>query len=78
MSKNKLKKSELTELQEKITKVNEWLTKIGAVESQKFKLLVNMQEDEKHLLEYQKELEEEYGIVSVNIETGELTEIENE
>ncbi len=76
MSKLKLKEDELKGLQEAVQKVNELQLQIGGIEAQKHELLHIIAESKNALGEIQKELEENYGKVRVDIATGEITEDE--
>ena len=72
-----LKKEELAKLQEAVTKVNQIKNEIGDIEIQKHELLHLAAEANSSLSEVQKELEEVYGNVNVDITTGEITEQES-
>tara|TARA_R110002049_G_scaffold260115_1_gene435959 strand:+ start:76 stop:312 length:237 start_codon:yes stop_codon:yes gene_type:complete len=72
-----LKKEELAKLQEAVTKVNQIKNEIGDIEIQKHELLHLAAEANNSLSEVQKELEEVYGNVNVDITTGEITEQES-
>ncbi len=54
------------------------LNNIGLLETQKHALLHSVAEVNKDLEECKKELEEEYGKISVDLKTGEYTEIKEE
>lgn len=77
---SKIKDEQLEKLQGLVTATNQVQMQLGQLDMQKHALLhqsVGIQED---LSKFQKELEEEYGQVSVNIQDGTYTEIpaENE
>jgi hypothetical protein len=72
-----LKKEELAKLQEAVTKVNQIKNEIGNIEIQKHELLHLTVDANNSLAEIQKELEEAYGKVKVDITTGEITEGES-
>tara|TARA_R100000664_G_C2703460_1_gene102945 strand:- start:443 stop:685 length:243 start_codon:yes stop_codon:yes gene_type:complete len=75
----KLTEDELKSLQENVNKLNQVHIELGRLENQKHKILHQMNETEKNFDELQKELEDKYGKVSINIDNGELSEIkENE
>ena len=75
----KLTEDELKSLQENVNKLNQVHIELGRLENQKHKILHQMNETEKNFDELQKELEDKYGKVSINIDNGELAEIkENE
>lgn len=74
-----LTENELKSLQENISKLNQIHIELGKLENQKHKILHQINEIESLFDELQKELENKYGKVSINIENGELSEIkENE
>ena len=76
---NKLSQKELKSLQENVSKLNQVHIELGRLENQKHKILHQVNEIESMFDELQKDLEEKYGKVNINIETGEFEEIkENE
>ena len=76
---NKLSEKELKSIQENVSKLNQVHIELGRLENQKHKILHQINEIESMFDELQKELEEKYGKVNINIETGEFEEIkENE
>jgi conjugal transfer/entry exclusion protein len=74
--KKEVTKEELQKLQESVNKINGLQLQIGGVEAQKHELLHAISEATLNLVSFQKELEEQYGQVSVNISTGEIVENE--
>ena len=72
----KLTEDELKSLQEDVSKLNQLHIELGRLENQKHKILHEVNEVEKLFDELQKNLEDKYGKVSINIDNGELTEIE--
>ena len=72
----KLTEDELKSLQENVSKLNQVHIELGRLENQKHKILPEVNEVEKLFDELQKNLEDKYGKVSINIDNGELTEIE--
>ena len=54
------------------------VNRIGVIETQKHGLLHDVAEVNKKVEEFKAELEEEYGTVSIDLKTGEYTEIEDE
>jgi len=79
MSKEKkIKDEELKKIVEKTKEQNEMLRTIGVLETQKQGVLVQLAQSNKDLEEIKKELEDEYGQVTVNLEDGSYTEIEKE
>jgi|TARA_R110000824_G_scaffold165565_1_gene342157 predicted transcriptional regulator len=75
MKAKNLSKSELKTLQEYVGKINQVHIELGRLENQKHKILHNMEELDNDFAELQKEIEDKYGKVSVNIEDGVLSEI---
>ncbi len=75
--KKEVTKEELQKLQESVNKINGLQLQIGGVEAQKHELLHAISEATLNLASFQKELEEQYGQVSVNISTGEIVENES-
>jgi len=72
----KLNEDELKSLQENVSKLNQIHIELGRLENQKHKILHQVNEIESLFDELQKQLEDKYGKVSINIENGELSEIE--
>ena len=73
---SKISATELTALQENISKLNQVHIELGRLENQKHKILHQINEIESMFDELQKELEEKYGKVNINIENGEFTLID--
>ena len=78
MKAKKLTKLELKTLQETVQKINQVHVELGRLENQKHKIMHNMDEMDQDFADLQKEFEDKYGKVSVNIETGELSEIKED
>ena len=76
MKAKNLTKSELKKLQEYVGKINQVHIELGRLENQKHKILHNMEDLDNDFAELQKEIEDKYGKVSVNIEDGVLSEID--
>ena len=77
MSKQKnLTEDELKLLQVNVNKLNQVHIELGRLENQKHKILHQMGETEKEFDELQQNIEKKYGKCSINIENGELSEIE--
>ena len=79
---SKITKEELKSLQESQTQVNQIVSQMGVLSIQKVNidkqeksLLEQLSEVETKQLELKKELEEQYGKVSVNLEDGSYEEI---
>lgn len=67
-----LKAEELEKLQSAIKVLNNIQLQIGGLEAQKHELLHNMETAKLNLSSLQKELEEIYGDISVDVSTGEI------
>ena len=76
MSKNKITKEELEQLQAKISVLNNLQYKLGALAVDKNKVLKSFETVREELRAMQMKLKETYGNVSINVEDGSLTEIE--
>tara|TARA_R100001509_G_scaffold56445_1_gene31250 strand:- start:1486 stop:1734 length:249 start_codon:yes stop_codon:yes gene_type:complete len=74
----KIKKEQLTKIQEQQTKLNDLLNKIGVLEANKHGLLHEMAGLNQDIEKFKKELEKEYGAVNINIEDGSYSKIEQE
>lgn len=74
----KIKDEQLEKLQKQQSALNLLLNKIGAVETQKHALLHEIAGVNKEVEEFKVELENEYGAVNINLETGEYSEIEKD
>jgi|TARA_R110000823_G_C15796047_1_gene486676 hypothetical protein len=70
----KLTKEELEAVRTAVGNVNTLTSRVGQVEIQKSQLLNQVLTAQAQVVEEQKVLEEKYGSVSVNLETGEITE----
>ena len=78
MKEEKLTKLELKTLQETVQKINQVHIELGRLENQKHKIMHNMEEVDKDFADLQKEFEDKYGKVSINIDSGELSEIKED
>jgi len=78
MKAKKLTKLELKTLQETVQKINQVHIELGRLENQKHKIMHNMEEVDKDFSDLQKEFEDKYGKVSINIDSGELSEIKED
>lgn len=74
----KIKKEQLEKVTEQNKKLENTVLEIGVLESRKHALLHKVSEINTVLEEYKKELEEEYGNISIDLKTGEYTEIEKD
>lgn len=73
---NKLTEKELTSLQEAVQKVNGLQMQIGGLETQKHELLHAIGQAVQEMNTLQGELKETYGDVSIDINTGDIKEVE--
>ena len=73
----KVTDEQLKKLQEIVSAMNGATTRVGQIETQKHAVLHDLTLMRKDLLDFQAELEEQYGKVNVNIQDGTITEIED-
>ena len=74
----KITEEQLEKIKEQNQKLENVVVEIGVLESRKHGLLHQVAELNKVLEDYKSELEEEYGKISVDLATGEYTEIKEE
>ena len=74
----KITEEQLEKVKEQNQKLENVVVEIGVLESRKHGLLHQVAEVNKVLEEYKSELEKEYGKISVDLATGEYTEIKEE
>ena len=74
----KIKKEELKTIQEQQTKLNELVSNIGLLESQKHGLLHEIAGVNKEVEDYKEVLEAEYGAINIDLEDGTYTKIEKD
>jgi len=74
----KITEEQLEKIKEQNQKLENVVVEIGILESRKHGLLHQVAELNKVLEEYKSELEKEYGKISVDLVTGEYTEIKEE
>lgn len=75
---NKIKEEQLAKLQGLVNQINQLQMELGQVESRKYDIIGSIPMVRKELNEFQNELEEEYGKVSINIQDGTIKEVEDE
>jgi len=73
---NKIKENQLVTIVKHQKDLNNLLTNIGILESQKHSLLHQVAEVDKSAEEFKNELQEEYGPININLEDGSYTLIE--
>ena len=74
----KIKEEELKKVQEQQAKLNNILSQIGVIETNKHGLLHEIAGLNKEIEDYKKVLEKQYGAININLEDGTYTEIEKE
>ena len=72
----KITEEQLKEIKETQGKVNQILNQIGFVEIQKSALKVEFSKENEKAEEVKKKLEEEYGPINIDLQTGEYTIVE--
>ena len=75
---NKITDEELKLVQEKVGKINQVQMQVGGLEAQKHIALHQITNLQEELQVVQKELEDKYGKVSVNLQDGTIKPIEDE
>ena len=73
----KVTDEQLKKLQEIVAAMNCATTRVGQVETQKHAILHDLTLMRKDLMDFQAELEKEYGKVNVNIQDGTISERED-
>ena len=74
--KAKITEEQLKEIKETQGKVNQILNNIGFIEIQKSALKVEFSKENEKAEEVKKKLEEEYGPINIDLQTGEYTIVE--
>ena len=72
---NKITAEQLEKLSAFVNAMNNGVMQLGAIEKQKHELLHQIAQVEGELKGFQKELEEQYGKISINTKDGSYTEI---
>jgi flagellar biosynthesis chaperone FliJ len=72
---NKITAEQLEKLNSFVNALNNGVMQLGAIEKQKHELLHQVAQVEGELRGFQKELEDEYGKISINTKDGSYTEI---
>ena len=73
----KVTDEQLKKLQEIVSAMNGATTRVGQIETQKHAVLHDLTLMRKDLMDFQAELEEQYGKVNVNIQDGTITEVKD-
>ena len=74
----KIKEEELKLIQEQQKQLNELVSNIGLLESQKHGLLHEIAGTNKEIEDYKEVLEAEYGAINIDLEDGTYTEIKED
>ena len=74
----KIKEEQLSEIVGLQSKLNEIISNVGLLETQKHGFLHDVAEVNKKIEEFKVKLEKEYGAISVDLKTGEYTEVEKD
>jgi len=74
----KIKKEELLLIQEQQKQLNELISNVGMLETQKHGLLHQIAGVNAEVEDYKEILEKEYGQININLQDGEYNEIEKE
>jgi vacuolar-type H+-ATPase subunit D/Vma8 len=74
----KITQEQLEKVSNQNKQLEDTVIEIGILESKKHALLHRVAEVNKVLEEYKQELEQEYGKISIDLKTGEYTEITEE
>ena len=74
----KITDEQLQNLQGKIKIIQNIQTEVGMLEARKFNMLNQQAMQQVELGKLQKELEEEYGKVNINVTDGTITEVEED
>jgi hypothetical protein len=72
---NKITAEQLEKLNGFVSALNNGVMQLGVIEKQKHELLHQVAQVDGELKGFQKELEDEYGKISINIQDGSYTEI---
>lgn len=75
VSVEKITSEELAKLTEKVTEMNKAQLQIGGIEAHKHELLHALAALNNELQVVQKELEDKYGSVSIDLATGEISHV---
>ena len=71
----KITEKQLDKLRSFVTTINQGQTQLGGIEVQKHQLLHQIAQVQSELQGFQKDLEDEYGKISINIQDGSYTEV---
>jgi len=74
----KITEEELQKLQGVVNAITQGKAALGDIHTQAYHTQLQLVEIEKQVQEVQKELEDKYGAININITTGEYVEIEKE
>ena len=71
-----ISEDQLKGLQETVSQQNKIQMQIGGIEGHKAGLIIQLQEIVAELSKQQAELEKEYGSVNIDLQTGEISEVD--
>mgnify|MGYP007073300248 CR=1 FL=1 len=71
----KIKEEQLNKIKDQQEKLTDLVNKIGLVETQKHALLHDIAKVNVEIEDYKQEIEKEYGSISINLEDGTYSEI---
>tara|TARA_Y100000004_G_scaffold30986_1_gene32375 strand:+ start:28 stop:309 length:282 start_codon:yes stop_codon:yes gene_type:complete len=74
----KITDEQLSNVQDIVSKINQGQMEVGRLETNKHSVMHQIVVLQEALQKLQKELEDEYGKVNVNIQTGEIKPVEDE
>tara|TARA_R100000278_G_scaffold40276_1_gene35508 strand:- start:522 stop:779 length:258 start_codon:yes stop_codon:yes gene_type:complete len=77
-TKKKVTKKELQQIQDQQTQLNALQYNIANLEVRKLEYVDELKRTNVEISDLKKKLEKKYGSVNINLETGEVTPIENE
>ena len=74
----KITDEQLQDLQGYVSKINQAQMELGRIESQKYELVNAIPQFKKNLKDFQDKMEDQYGKVSINIQDGSISEIDEQ
>jgi predicted transcriptional regulator len=74
----KITDEQLQDLQGHVSKINQAQMELGRIESQKYELVNAIPQFKKNLKDFQDKMEDQYGKVSINIQDGSISEIDEQ
>ena len=74
----KITDEQLQDLQGYVSKINQAQMELGRIESQKYELVNAIPQFKKNLKDFQDKMEDQYGKVSINIQDGSISDIDEQ